>query len=109
MSDFDFRTIRKKPFSVFLGGLEVAAAGIAAVGGHLSGWPAVDIDVALEHGQQALGIGRIAGLDHHVEDHPALARGQVELVAVVHVAETDQTHQAILEAALAEYLKRVNA
>ena len=27
----------------------------------------------------------------------------------MHAAETDQTHQAILEAALAEYLKRVNA
>ena len=26
-----------------------------------------------------------------------------------HAAETDQTHQAILEAALAEYLKRANA
>lgn len=27
----------------------------------------------------------------------------------MHAAETDQTHQAILEVALAEYLKRVNA
>lgn len=27
----------------------------------------------------------------------------------LHAAETDQTHQAILEAALAEYLKRSNA
>ena len=27
----------------------------------------------------------------------------------VHAAETDQTHQAILEAALAQYLKRANA
>ena len=27
----------------------------------------------------------------------------------MHAAETDQTHQAILEAALAEHLKRVNA
>ena len=27
----------------------------------------------------------------------------------MHAAETDQTHQAILEAALAEYFKRVNA
>jgi hypothetical protein len=27
----------------------------------------------------------------------------------MHAAETDQTHQAILEAALAEYLKRANA
>jgi len=27
----------------------------------------------------------------------------------LHAAETDQTHQAILEAALAEYLKRANA
>ena len=27
----------------------------------------------------------------------------------MHAAETDQTHQAILEAALAEYLRRVNA
>lgn len=27
----------------------------------------------------------------------------------IHAAETDQTHQAILETALAEYLKRANA
>jgi len=27
----------------------------------------------------------------------------------MHAAETDQTHQAILEVALAEYLKRINA
>jgi hypothetical protein len=27
----------------------------------------------------------------------------------IHAAETDQTHQAILEVALAEYLNRVNA
>ena len=27
----------------------------------------------------------------------------------IHAAKTDQTHQAILEAALAEYLKRANA
>lgn len=27
----------------------------------------------------------------------------------MHAAETDQTHQSILEAALAEYLKRANA
>jgi len=27
----------------------------------------------------------------------------------MHAAETDQTHQAILEVALAEYLKRTNA
>ena len=27
----------------------------------------------------------------------------------LHAAETDQTHQAVLEAALAEYLKRANA
>jgi hypothetical protein len=26
----------------------------------------------------------------------------------IHAAETDQTHQAILEVALAEYLKRIN-
>ena len=42
--------------------------------------------MALQHGQEALGVGRIAGLDDDVEDQAAAAAGQVELVAVVHVA-----------------------
>ena len=48
--------------------------------------PAVERDVAIQHRQQALAVGRIAGLDHQVEDQAAPAGGQIELVAVVHVA-----------------------
>ena len=42
--------------------------------------------MALEHRQEALGIGRIAGFDDDIEDQAARAGGQVELVAVLHVA-----------------------
>src|SRR5713101_5143303 len=45
-------------------------------------------DVTLEHGKEALGIGRIAGLDDDVEDQAAAAGGEVDLVAVTHVAAT---------------------
>jgi len=38
--------------------------------------------VALQHGQQALAVGRIARFDDQVEDQAAAAGGQVELVAV---------------------------
>src|SRR5205814_5698769 len=42
-------------------------------------------DLALEHWQEALGIGRVAGLDDDVEDQAAAAGDQVELVSVPHV------------------------
>ena len=42
--------------------------------------------MALQHGQEPLAVGRVAGLDHEVEDQAAPAGGQVELVAVLDVA-----------------------
>ena len=42
--------------------------------------------MALEHGKEALGICRIAGLDDEVEDQAAAAGGEIELVTVVHIA-----------------------
>ena len=69
-----------------LASVEIVAAGIAAVGGHLAGRRAATGDVAVEHGQEALGIGRVAGLDDDIEDQAALAGDQIELVAVLHVA-----------------------
>src|SRR5256885_6404812 len=42
--------------------------------------------LAIEHGQEALGIGGVAGLDDDIEDQTALAGNQVELVTVLHVA-----------------------
>ena len=44
--------------------------------------------MALEHGQEPVAVGRIAGLDDEVEDQAASAGGQVELVAVLNVAGT---------------------
>jgi hypothetical protein len=43
-------------------------------------------DVALEHGQEPVAVGRVAGLDDKVEDQAASAGGQVELVAILNVA-----------------------
>jgi len=45
-------------------------------------------DVAVEHRQKALGIGRIAGFDDEIEDQATLAGDKVELVAILHVAAT---------------------
>src|SRR5580704_15302544 len=47
---------------------------------------AVEIDVAVKHGQEPVAVRRIAGLDHKVEDQAAPASGQVELVAVLNLA-----------------------
>ena len=43
-------------------------------------------DVAIEHRQEALGIGGIAGLDDDIEDQAALAGGEIELVSVLHAS-----------------------
>ena len=42
--------------------------------------------MAIEHRQEALGIGGVAGLDDDIEDQAALAGDQVELMAVLHIA-----------------------
>jgi len=57
------------------------AAGIAAIGGGLPRRRAGSSDVAIEHGQKALGVGGIAGLDDDIEDQATLAGGQAELVS----------------------------
>ena len=44
--------------------------------------------MAVEHRQEPLGIGGVAGLDDEVEDQAALAGEEVKLVAVLHVADT---------------------
>src|SRR5258706_8271411 len=48
--------------------LQIVEAGIAAVAGRLSRRRAMERDVALEHGKEAFGVGRIAGLDDDVEN-----------------------------------------
>ena len=41
--------------------------------------------MAIEHRQEALGIGGVAGLDDDIEDQAALAGDQVELVSVLNL------------------------
>src|SRR5712671_3363762 len=66
--------------------LQIVEAGVATITGRLSRWRTLARDVALEHGKEALGIGRVAGLDDDIEDQAALAGGQVQLVTVMHLA-----------------------
>ena len=79
-----------------LGGIEIVAAGIAAVGGHLAGRRAAAGDVAVEHRQEALGIGRVAGFDDEIEDQATLASDQIELVTVLHVASAPRLREGKL-------------
>ena len=62
-------------------------AGITAISGDLPRRRAAAGDLALDHGQKALGIGGVAGLDDDIEDQAAAAGDQVELVSVLHVVE----------------------
>ncbi len=61
------------------------------------------------------GAGHSAAQDKKTAKRPGEKRltlaldGETYKRLRLHAAETDQTHQAILEAALAEYLKRANA
>src|ERR1700729_1656539 len=65
---------------------DVGRAGIAAVARDLAWRLAVRRNVALQHGQKALGIGRIAGLDDDVEDQATATGRQIDLVTVLHLA-----------------------
>src|SRR4051812_3247964 len=66
--------------------IQVLAAGKTAIRRRLTRRRAVCADVALQHGQEPVTVGRVAGLDHQVEDQAASAGGQVELVTVINVA-----------------------
>jgi hypothetical protein len=68
-----------------LGGDEIGAAGIGPIGGGLPRRRAAAGDVAIEHRQEALGVGGIAGFDDDIEDQPAPAGRQIELVAVLNL------------------------
>src|ERR1700739_1651719 len=68
-----------------LGGGEIGAAGIAAIGGGLPRRRAGAGDLAIEHQDKALGIRRIAGFDDDIEDQSAFAGRQVELVSVLNL------------------------
>ena len=41
--------------------------------------------MAIEHRQEAFGVGGITRLDDDIEDQPALAGGQVKLVSVLNL------------------------
>src|SRR5438552_2327502 len=54
-----------------LGRCEIVPAGITAIGGDLPRRHAATGDLALEHGQEALSVGGVAGLDDDIEDQAA--------------------------------------
>ena len=56
-----------------LGGGEIGAAGVAAIGSGLPRRPAGAGDVAVEHRHEALSVGGNAGFNDDIEDQPALA------------------------------------
>jgi hypothetical protein len=62
-----------------LGRCEIVLAGIAAIGGDLPRRHAATGDLPFEHGQEALGVGGVAGLDDDIEDQATVAGDQVEL------------------------------
>ena len=68
-----------------LGGSEIGAAGVATTGGGLPRRCAGAGNMAIEHREKALGIGRIAGFDDDIEDQSAFAGRQVELVSVLNL------------------------
>jgi hypothetical protein len=68
-----------------LGGGEIGAAGIAAIGGGLPRRCTRTSKMAIEHRHKALGIGRIAGFDDEIEDQSAFAGRQVEFVSVLNL------------------------
>ena len=65
---------------------DVGRAGIAAVARGLARRLAVRRNVALQHGQKALGIGWIGGLDDDVEDQATATGRQIDFVTVLHRA-----------------------
>lgn len=65
---------------------QVVARGEAAIGRRLPRRLPIDGDVALQHRQQAVTVGRVACFDHQIEEQAAPAGGQVEFVAVLGVA-----------------------
>lgn len=69
-----------------LGLAQIGTAGKAAIGGRLPRRLGIKSDVALQHWQQTLAVGRVAGLDDEIQDQAASAGGQIELVAVIDIA-----------------------
>src|SRR3954453_20265774 len=66
--------------------IQVLAAGKTPIRRRLTRRRAVCADVALQHRHEPVTIGRVAGLDHQIEDQAAPAGGQGELVTVLDVA-----------------------
>jgi hypothetical protein len=58
----------------------------AAVGRRLTWRLAIEGDVALQHRQEPLAVGRVTRFDDKVEDQAASASGQVEFMTVFDVA-----------------------
>src|SRR6202023_3764055 len=69
-----------------LGLVEIVARGIPTIGRRLTRCAAIEGDVAVQHGNEALAVRRVTGLDHQVEDQAAPAAGQVELVPIARLA-----------------------